>query len=58
VQEQQVVLVPVADTPGAAAAVFQKLAEAHINIRYTYLASRNRLVISADRPDDVIKALA
>jgi hypothetical protein len=58
VQEQQVVLVPVADTPGAAAAVFQKLAEAHITIRYTYLASRNRLVISADRPDDVIKALA
>jgi hypothetical protein len=58
VQEQQVVLVPVADSPGAAAAVFQKLAEAHINIRYTYLATRNRLVISSDRPDDVIKALA
>jgi hypothetical protein len=58
VQEQQVVLVPVADSPGAAAAVFQKLADAHINIRYTYLASRNRLVIAADRPDDVIKALA
>ena len=58
VQEQQVVLVPVADSPGAAAAVFQKLADAHINIRYTYLATRNRLVIAADRPDDVIKALA
>ena len=58
VQEQQVVLVPVADTPGAAAKVFQQLAEAHINIRYTYLASRNRLVIAADRPDAVIKALA
>jgi len=58
VQEQQVVLVPVADTPGAAAAVFQKLAEAHINIRYTYLASRARLVISADHPEEVIKALA
>jgi len=37
--------------------VFQKLAEAHINIRYTYLATRNRLVISADRPDEVINAL-
>ena len=58
VQEQQVVLVPVPDTPGAAAAVFQKLADAHINIRYTYLASRNRLVISADRPEEVIKALS
>ena len=58
VQEQQVVLVPVPDSPGAAAAVFQKLAESHINIRYTYLASRNRLVISADHPEDVMKALA
>jgi hypothetical protein len=57
VQEQQVVLVPVADTPGAAAAVFQRLAEAHINIRYTYLATRNRLVIAADRPQDVLNAL-
>ena len=58
VQEQQVVLVPVADSPGAAAAVFQKLAEAHINIRYTYLATRNRLVIAADRPQEVLKALS
>jgi hypothetical protein len=49
--------VPVADTPGAAAAVFQKLAEAHINIRYSYLATENRLVIAADRPQDVMKAL-
>ena len=57
VQEQQVVLVPVADTPGAAAAVFQKLAEAHINIRYSYLATRNRLVIAVDRPQEVIAAL-
>ena len=57
VQEQQVVLVPVADTPGAAAAVFQRLADSHINIRYSYLATRNRLVIAADRPQDVMKAL-
>ena len=57
VQEQQVVLVPVPDTPGAAAAVFQRLADAHINVKYSYLASRNRLVIAADRPEDVIAAL-
>jgi hypothetical protein len=57
VQEQQVVLVSVADAPGAAAAVFQRLAEAHINIRYSYLATRNRLVIAADRLHDVVKVL-
>jgi len=45
VQEQQVLLVAVADEPGAAAGVFQRLATAHINIKY-YLATGNRLVIA------------
>ena len=57
VQEQQVVLVPVPDTPGAAAAVFQRLAEAHINVKYSYLATRNRLVIATERPEAVMAAL-
>jgi hypothetical protein len=57
VQEQQVALVPVSDEPGAAARVFQKLAEAHINVRYTYLATRNRLVIATDRPQAILDAL-
>lgn len=45
-QEQQVLLVAVADEPGAAAGVFQRLATAHINIKYSYLATGNRLVIA------------
>lgn len=57
VQETEVVLVPVADQPGAAAAVFQRLAESHINIKYTYLATRNRLVIAADNPQAVLEVL-
>lgn len=57
VQEQQVVLVPVADEPGAAAKVFQRIAEGHINVRYSYLATRNRLVIAADKPAAIIEAL-
>ena len=57
VQEQDVVLVPVANEPGAAARVFQALADAHINIRYSYLATGNRLVISADDPQAVLRAL-
>jgi len=58
VQQQQVVLVPVADEPGAAAHVFQKIADAHINVRYSYLATRNRLVIASDNPQKVIDALS
>jgi hypothetical protein len=57
-QEQPVVLVPVEDEPGAAAKVFQRLADAHINIRYSYLATRNRLVIASDNPQAVIDASA
>ena len=47
-QEQQVLLVTVADEPGAAAGVFQRLADAHINIKYSYLATGNRLVINTN----------
>ena len=57
VQEQNVVVVPVEDEPGAAAGVFQRIANAHINVRYSYLATGNRLVISAADPQAVITAL-
>lgn len=56
-QEQHVVLVPVADEPGAAARVFQQIAEAHINVRYSYLATGNRLVIAADDPEALLKVV-
>jgi hypothetical protein len=56
-QKQEVVVVPVEDEPGAAAGVFQRIADAHINMRYTYLATGNRLVISAGDPQRVIAAL-
>jgi hypothetical protein len=58
VQEQQVVLVPVADQPGAAARVFQRIADAHVNVRYSYLATGNRLVIASDNPDALLRAVA
>ena len=56
-QEHRVVVVSVADEPGAAARVFQALAGSHINVKYSYLATRNRLVIASDDPEAVIKAL-
>jgi hypothetical protein len=56
-QEQDVVVVPVEDEPGAAAGVFQRIADAHINVRYSYLATGNRLVIAAANPQAVLKAL-
>ena len=58
VQEQDVVVIPVQDELGAAARVFQQIAEAHINVRYSYLATGNRLVISANDAEAVIRAVA
>jgi len=58
VQEQQVVLVTVVDEPGAAARVFQRIADAHVNVRYTYIATRDRLVIAADDPQAVLRAVS
>ena len=57
VQEQHVALVPVDDEPGAAARVFQAIAEAHINVRYSYLATGNRLVIASSNPQAVLAAV-
>jgi hypothetical protein len=56
-QEQDVVVVPVENTPGAAARVFQRIADAHINLRHTYLATGNRLVIASSDPAAVIRAV-
>jgi hypothetical protein len=58
VQEQQIVLVPVADVPGAAAGVFQRIANAHVNVSYSYLATGNRLVIASNNPQAVIAAVS
>jgi hypothetical protein len=57
VQEQDVVVVPVEDEPGAAAGVFQRIADAHINVRYTYLATGNRLVIASSDPQKLLDTI-
>lgn len=58
VREQQVVLVPVEDRPGSAANIFRRIADAKVNIRFSYLATRNRLVIAADELGDLVAALS
>jgi hypothetical protein len=45
--EQQVCVVEVPDRPGAAGEIFQRIADAGINVSFSYLATRNRLVIGA-----------
>lgn len=46
--ERQVVLCPVADQPGAAAAVLRRIAEAAVNVDLLYLTVDGRLVLGGD----------
>ena len=57
-KEQKVVLVEVEDRPGSAAGIFRRIADAKVNIRFSYLATRNRLVIAGDSLDELAAALA
>jgi hypothetical protein len=57
VKEQQVVLVSVEDRPGSAASVFRRIADAKVNIRFSYLATGNRLVVAADKLQELLAAL-
>lgn len=57
VDEREVVVAQVENHPGAAAAVFGRLAAAGINVDYTYVASRNRIIIAADDPQRAAEVL-
>jgi hypothetical protein len=46
--EQEVVVVPLKDRPGALGTVTRRLGEAGVNITLTYLATNTRLVLAAD----------
>ena len=58
IKEQQVVLVAVENRPGSAAGLFRRIADAKVNIRFSYLATGNRLVIGADDLDELRATLS
>jgi hypothetical protein len=55
--EEQVVVVQMEDRPGVAARIFRTLAEAGMNVHYTYIASGNRVVIATEDPQRTLKLL-
>jgi hypothetical protein len=50
-------VVPVSDEPGPAARVFQRIAEAHISVRYSYMATGNCLVIASTNPPALLDVI-
>jgi hypothetical protein len=55
--EDQVVVLQMEDRPGVAARIFRTLAGAGLNVRYTYIASGNRVVIATEDPQRALKLL-
>ncbi len=45
--EQKVLVMDVKDRPGVAADIFRPIAEAGVNVNFTYIAANNRIVIGA-----------
>ena len=45
--EREVVVMDVEDRPGTAAGVFRRIADADVNIDFSYLGANNRMVIGA-----------
>jgi|GEM_PF-2058444 len=55
--EAQVVVLAVADRPGVALEVFQRIAEAKINVLFSYMATDNRMVIGVSDPIEAARLL-
>ncbi len=56
--EQPVVVVGVTDRPGVAARIFRRIADAGINVNFSYLATKNRMVIGAGDIEKVAEMIS
>ncbi|HEV8536278.1 MAG TPA: hypothetical protein VGR87_11270 [Candidatus Limnocylindria bacterium] len=58
VREQQPVVVTTAeDKPGEAARIYRAVADAKVNVEFTYIATNNRVVVGSKDPQKVTEAL-
>jgi hypothetical protein len=51
-EERQVLVFNLADHPGALGDITRRVAKTGVNIELIYAASKNRIVIGVDKPDD------
>ncbi len=56
--EQQVVVVDVEDRPGVAASIFKRIADADVNVHFSYVTMSNRIVIGANNAQKVLDVLS
>ncbi len=56
--EQHVLVIDVEDRPGVAADIFRRIADADVNVNFTYVAANNRIVVGANNLQKVVELLA
>jgi hypothetical protein len=56
--ERPVAIIEVEDRPGVAAGLFRRIADAGLNVDFSYLASSNRMVVGGDDAPRIAKLLA
>jgi hypothetical protein len=52
-EEKEVVLLDVQDKSGIAAGIFQRIADANVNVNFSYLATNNRIIVGAESAQKV-----
>ncbi len=56
--EQQVLVIDVENRPGVVADIFRSIADAGVNVNFTYVAANNRIVVGANNLPKVVELLA
>jgi hypothetical protein len=56
--EQQVLVIDVEDRPGVAADIFRRIADADVNVNFTYVATNSRIVVGANNLQKVAELLS
>jgi hypothetical protein len=56
--EEEVAVVKLDDRPGSAANIFRHIAEANVNVKFSYLGAGNRMIIGASNVSKVAEILS
>jgi len=57
-REDDVVVAEVADRPGVAAGIFRRIADANVNVAFSYVATHNRIVVGATNASKVAEIVS
>ena len=58
IDEKDVLLIDVDDRPGTAAGIFRRIADADVNVDFSYLSAHNRMVIGAKNVKKLTEVLS